>query len=399
MSQHKIRMLVASLSIITVSTANAITTTLTTNFFQNNGTPTASSPWFTSGVNGTPAAFTTSKDVNNSPYVKSIIFGPSASLQAGTGTTTTVNGSWSVTGNSTADDLAGPWMGGDGIPTGITVKFNTQITFSVGADSPAGSVLTLSATNASNGLGITQTPNSGGQLDPGESLNVSDVSISNLTFTGSVAGYNFTNLNVGNIGAYAVRSANDGNVDGFDELTKVAGLYSVPADPSGKPTIGFGGATSGSAGEGVTASHVAISNGFDTNPGTNGQSNQFFFTGPWTFKMLTGSIALKGIGYKYDVSYSISPVSTGPLTGDYDGNGVVDTNDYVLWRNGDPRADANMDTLVDQTDYDIWRANFGNTSAGSGAGSGLGSAAVPEPATVGLMLVGLVMACLRRNSR
>ncbi|HEX4414066.1 MAG TPA: PEP-CTERM sorting domain-containing protein [Lacipirellulaceae bacterium] len=398
MSQHTIRLLIASLAVITATTANAVTKTLQTNFFQD-ASPVAS-PWFNVGVNGSPASFTSSNDINAAPDSKSIIFkAANGPIQAGTVSSTTVNGNFTITGTSTA---AGNWTDNNGIPTGIIVKFNTQITFSVGAGSPADSYLTLSST-PDNGLGIAQGINNSGQLDAGEVLDISAVSITNLNFSGSVAGYTVSNGSVGNFAPYALRSAGNTNTDGLNENSEYAGIYTVPPDPSGKPTIGFGGATGtttgdNTPGDGTLAGHLSIENGFGSKP-INGHTNQF--TGPtsdWEFKMLTGSMALKGIAYQYDVSYNISPASTGPLTGDFDGNGVVDENDYVLWRHGDTRADANGDTLVDQTDYDIWRANFGNTNGGPGAGSSLGSAAVPEPTSIGLMLVGLLMACSLRNT-
>jgi len=92
-------------------------------------------------------------------------------------------------------------------------------------------------------------------------------------------------------------------------------------------------------------------------------------------------------------SFSNETVSAG-VAGDYNGNGVVDAADYVLWRNGGPLLnEVDAPGTVNQTDYDAWRARFGNT-AGSGSGS-----AVPEPATALLMLVGASLtACKRRRS-
>ena len=63
-----------------------------------------------------------------------------------------------------------------------------------------------------------------------------------------------------------------------------------------------------------------------------------------------------------------------PLPGDYNGNGVVDSADYIVWRNG-------LGTTYTQNDYDVWRAHFGQTA---GSGSALPSAeplsaTVPEP--------------------
>jgi len=74
------------------------------------------------------------------------------------------------------------------------------------------------------------------------------------------------------------------------------------------------------------------------------------------------------------------------VPGDYNGNGVVDAADYVVWRNGGPLQNevATIGT-VDAADYDAWRARFGNTS-GSGSAS---AAAVPEPVAIWLALIGM----------
>jgi hypothetical protein len=74
---------------------------------------------------------------------------------------------------------------------------------------------------------------------------------------------------------------------------------------------------------------------------------------------------------------------SGGVAGDYNGNGVVDMADYVLWRNGGPlQNEVNTVGTVDASDYDAWRSRFGNTS---GSGS-LNGAAVPEPGSAALML-------------
>jgi hypothetical protein len=57
------------------------------------------------------------------------------------------------------------------------------------------------------------------------------------------------------------------------------------------------------------------------------------------------------------------------LAGDYDVNGVVDNNDYNVWRAsfgnfvGESPVDGNGDTVVDAADYVIWRDNFGKSTA------------------------------------
>ena len=86
-----------------------------------------------------------------------------------------------------------------------------------------------------------------------------------------------------------------------------------------------------------------------------------------------------------------------PVAGDYNGNGSVDAADYVLWRKGGTLANE-VDTpgTVNAADYTAWRARFGNPS-----GSGLGTTAIPEPATSVLFVLGLAALPMnrRRNSR
>jgi hypothetical protein len=97
-----------------------------------------------------------------------------------------------------------------------------------------------------------------------------------------------------------------------------------------------------------------------------------------------------------------------PPTGDYNNNGVVDTADYVLWRDGG--ALANDPTPGNQPgDYGVWRANFGSTSVSapstlvSGAVvyvSSAAASAVPEPSTVLLVGMGLaVVAGIHRRKK
>ena len=63
------------------------------------------------------------------------------------------------------------------------------------------------------------------------------------------------------------------------------------------------------------------------------------------------------------------------LSGDFNGNGVVDASDYAVWRKG-------LGTKYNQTHYQQWRQNFG----GGGTGSALASA-IPEPAGVTYVII------------
>jgi hypothetical protein len=79
------------------------------------------------------------------------------------------------------------------------------------------------------------------------------------------------------------------------------------------------------------------------------------------------------------------------LTGDYNNDGKVSAADYVIWRNnlGTTNALPNDPAggTIGATQYNNWRSHFGDHS---GAGSGLGSAAVPEPASTSLVAIGLL---------
>jgi hypothetical protein len=96
------------------------------------------------------------------------------------------------------------------------------------------------------------------------------------------------------------------------------------------------------------------------------------------------------------------------LLGDFNADGVVDTADYVVWRNSagmkgtDLAADgAGPDGLpdgsVDQLDYLYWRANFGETLSISTDIADAHSTAqrIPEPATLGLVLYCFAAALFR----
>jgi hypothetical protein len=130
---------------------------------------------------------------------------------------------------------------------------------------------------------------------------------------------------------------------------------------------------------------------------------------PWPSGANGPSIYLKGLSLDNDsganwaqsaagLAGAVSP--TGPtfwasdvgspgrffLAGDYNLSGVVDTADYVLWRDTlgsttDLRADGSGPSfgvpngVVDPFDFDFWRANFGQVgvpNGGSGAGAGTG---------------------------
>jgi hypothetical protein len=75
------------------------------------------------------------------------------------------------------------------------------------------------------------------------------------------------------------------------------------------------------------------------------------------------------------------------IEGDYDGDGVVGTGDYNLWRSSFGTsayyyADGNHDGQVDAADYVVWR----NAMSGAGMGAVESALAVPEPVLGSLLL-------------
>ena len=115
------------------------------------------------------------------------------------------------------------------------------------------------------------------------------------------------------------------------------------------------------------------------------------------------------VGGAHDLQFKYGAVVTSPQTGDYNNNGVVDSADYVLWRNGGTLA--NDPTPGNQPgDYAVWRANFGNGSGGAPSTLVTGAvlyvtsasaSAVPEPSTALLVGMGLALVAgvnLRKRS-
>jgi len=75
------------------------------------------------------------------------------------------------------------------------------------------------------------------------------------------------------------------------------------------------------------------------------------------------------------------------LNGDFNGNGVVDAADYVIWRKG-------LGSIYSQADYQLWRKSFG---AGSGGSAGVQSA-IPEPTAIVLVAALFVAVAIARGA-
>ena len=78
--------------------------------------------------------------------------------------------------------------------------------------------------------------------------------------------------------------------------------------------------------------------------------------------------------------------------GDYNHNSFVDAADFVTWRKG----------TATQTEYNLWRANFGRAFGGSSVTTLEFSGAflyVPEPASIFLVMIGIVAGGFVRSQR
>jgi hypothetical protein len=120
-------------------------------------------------------------------------------------------------------------------------------------------------------------------------------------------------------------------------------------------------------------------------------------SGPYTFWVQ----AFDGFPVDYQFDFVVTPLSTNPLPGDYNGNHVVDAADYTVWRDTlgqtvalGSGADGHADGTITQDDYTFWKSRFGNVLPSPGGGS-----AVPEPISVWLLLWGLPLVALWRYAR
>ena len=240
--------------------------------------------------NQTNSAFFTASSNNSVTLAAADGWAPVAPAQAAAISSVTTKKSYSIAGDSTA---AGNWTDGNGVPGGITLAFEAQLTISASPPSPAGSFLTnpgASGGTLGNGIGVTQTSGGNDDIDAGDGITVGAVTVSNVSFTGMLAdpNYTFTPGGVSGFGTRVLRSNN------FAEAT--AGMVLT----QGADTIGFGTAT------GTIASNQVIEN----NLGTGATPSSIFprQSGPYTLLVTQGTAVIKGIGLGYDVTYDITAV-------------------------------------------------------------------------------------------
>jgi hypothetical protein len=83
------------------------------------------------------------------------------------------------------------------------------------------------------------------------------------------------------------------------------------------------------------------------------------------------------------------------LAGDYDDNGIVDTADYIVWRNTNGQmgvglaADGDLNNKIDAADLEVWRANFGQSAATGSSTAADQSVAEPSSIAALVLLAGI----------
>ena len=91
-------------------------------------------------------------------------------------------------------------------------------------------------------------------------------------------------------------------------------------------------------------------------------------------------------------------ITTPGIPGDYNNNGTVDAADFVVWlkNQGTTNTLPNDPTggTIGASQYTTWRTHFGQPP-GSGSGA-VASAAIPEPTTLMLLMLGTSFSCLCR---
>ena len=111
-----------------------------------------------------------------------------------------------------------------------------------------------------------------------------------------------------------------------------------------------------------------------------------------------------------DQSFLTSELFADPfvtLDGDYNGDGTVDNDDYIAWRDsygmtsdevsGPLFADGNFDGVVNAADYTLWRNNFGatwNDLSGIGITAFSQASAIPEPTSWLILTLGILVVLL-----
>lgn len=119
-----------------------------------------------------------------------------------------------------------------------------------------------------------------------------------------------------------------------------------------------------------------------------------FDTGDYKIVLRNNTVGGIGDSQNYALAWWFGDAPS-DVVGDYDNDGDVNEDDYLVWNEGfgssvtaDDGADGNGDGIVDAADYVVWR-KFAD-AAGSGS-------QVPEPHTMMLFAITCIALCGRRH--
>jgi hypothetical protein len=107
------------------------------------------------------------------------------------------------------------------------------------------------------------------------------------------------------------------------------------------------------------------------------------------------------VGYSGN-SVTLAVAGAEGVAGDYNGNGIVDAADYVVWRKasatGNLMADGNGDSTVNSADYGVWRIAVGQQSVGSFVAGLSHESGIPEPTSLAIAAAAVMLhLALRRR--
>ena len=338
--------------------------------------PSPGSPFFTGSTNSNGTQYTISPSNGLAGSIRTPN-GPGASP---IGSSTTVSGHVTITGSATsvgADataNTADDWLNGNNIPTGVTLSYDVLFTISAAN----GNNLVTATGNTGNGLSIANSASDNyGELDAGEVLNFSALTMSNYVWAGAPTetSFTFTPISTGVTRFTAFRS------NSLTILSEGATLS------DGTNTWGFGTST------GNVVSNIPIANGLGATFSPAGGDV------PLTLTTDVGAWSLKGFQLSTPISYEITAAAA-PINADFNNDTFVDGADFLIWQRNYGLAagallengDANADGAVNDLDLTAWKDKYG-----AGAGATPPVASVPEPAGLTLVATALLAAGAARR--